>query len=697
MARKPVPLELSPEDAARPEAGVGPISWVLTKDDLAHLNAALATAADVVFDLETTGLDEHAVTGGESNGGVAARISLASFTVETDDVGDVEPTTYILPLSHPDSPWLGQWARVLAYAMQDAIAAARPLTGHNVKFDARWVYAHTGLDLSPFLAWDTQVSSHLLDENASTRLKERAPATFNVRRWDDHDLSYPGASEEVDLWELGEYAARDTYWTWRLKREHLDALFLTEDAPPPMDPEETMLARLGTLARRVAMPTVASLTRIEQNGMLLDVEWVRAEIARLEQVASEKMGEMLALYPDALAEAGLGKATPSTAATSKWFQAWSDAAVAAGDLRVTSLTPGGRPQWSKSVLTRQSRTGSEVAALVLAEREATKRLTYLRAWLGFVSPRTGAIHSTYHAGRVVTGRLSSSEPNMQQVTRALKPAFVPRDGHVLVELDYSQVELRVAAFVSRCEPMIAAFQRGEDLHRLLALRIVQDRETHRAAVEGRAPRVLTLDDVTPEDRQSGKSANFGLLYGMSPMGFLEYAHDAYGVELSVDEAERIHSLFFEMWDGMRQWHQRTVARVSRDGYVTSPIGRVRRLPGIWSPVDYLSQQAERNAINSPVQGFASDLMQMAAASIQGLLPGTTPVPGARLVGTVHDSIVGEFPADRWEEVSRACIERMTTALDPALRAMGCVLDVPLAVEATAGTRWGLYDVGVIEG
>lgn len=652
---------------------VGPVAWVTTAADQENLIEVLQTAEAVVFDLETTGLEEHAVTGGQANGGVAARIVLASYTLPLPGGG--EPTTYVVPLSHPDSPFLGTWKKVMTEHARAIVEAERPVIGHNVKFDCRWVFAHTGIDLSARVAggWDTRISSHLLDENASTRLKERAPDTFGVERWDDFDLTYPGAAEDVALFDLGEYAARDTYWTWRLYEEHRRRLYLSGAEVEPESPEEVTEARLGRVAVWVSMPTTSSLTRIEQRGLRMDIEWVKEELAQDTETNAALTQQIADRYP--MTE--FDRRQVSTAPTSKWFKAWTEAAVEAGDLRVAALTPNGAPQWSKAVLTRQAHAGSEAAQLVLDVRHHSKRAEYLRSWLTLVSP-DGMIHANYNAGSVLTGRLSSSSPNMQQITKALRPAFIPREGYVLADIDYSQIELRVSAFISRCQPMIEAFQRGEDLHTLLASHITGK----------------PLGEVTPQERQAGKSANFGLLYGMGALGFREYAEVAYGVSVSEEAAQEIHEGFFTLWDGMRDWHNRVIRRVHQTGYVTSPIGRVRRLPGIWDGNPQMVSFAERAAINSPVQGFASDLMQMAAASIQGLLPGSEPVPGAFPVATVHDSIVVEVRQEGWEETVKECIDRMLN-LHPVLQRMDCHLDVPLAAEATCGTRWGLDDLGVI--
>lgn len=667
------------------------ISWVVDHERLGLLISAIESCAEVVTDLETTGLDEHA-TGLSPNWPVAARVSMASFTLpQEDNPMDPNPPTYVLPLSHPDSPWSGQWARILSAVTSAIRQSGKPVTNQNLKFDVRWLTARTGVDISSQFAWDTQIGSHLLDENASTRLKERAPDTFGVERWDDHDLSTPGASEKVPLIELGEYAARDTYWTWRLavlQRTIMAVGMEGEGAPPPETSDEVESYRLGQLAVWCAMPQARTLTEVEQRGLLMDEVWVKSRIAENETIRDEEFKWLINRYADDLGEHDHEgdhdcrrcrlETEPSFAPTSLWFQAWTDLAVERGDLRVAELTPGGKPKWSKSVLTRHARNGKEVAEHLLNYRKAVKRLEFLNSWMDCQTPEH-TVHTTYNVGRVVTGRLSSNSPNVQQIEYALKPGFIPRPGYLIADLDYSQIELRVAAHVAQCEPMIEAYRQGRDLHRILA-----------ADVAG-----ISEEEVSGDQRQRGKAGNFGFLYGMSAAGFMTYALDSYDVLFTAEEAEEVRTTFFTTWDGLAQWHQRVINIARRDGQITSPIGRVRRVPHIWDGNDYMASEAERQAINSPVQGFASDLMQMSAASIHGNLPGFSRVPDVHIVGTVHDSIVVEVPEDDWQRATARCMRRMLD-LDPVLKRLGCSLTVPLAVEASVGSRWGLADVGVIK-
>lgn len=663
----------------------GPITWVWGKEDLKTLVKAIHASQKVVMDLETTGLDEYAEAGGDTNGGYPARIVLASLTLPSAERAAAgaydwrtfdgeQPMTYLVPLSHPASPLLGAWRKVMAIIGREINRSGKPFVNANIKFDARWVFAQTGVDLSDRIEWDTTVSSQLVDTEARTRLKIRAARDFGIEEWDDFDLGTPGAAERVDLIQLGEYAARDTYYTWKIEEEHRDQMFLTGD-DEPFDSDDIQMARLGKVATYVAMPTVRTLTKVEQRGFLLDVDWVHAKIVEMDGLRLRACEDILGLYGTAPAPAP-AKDGVTTAATSKWFQGFVAQAIEAGDLRVTARTDSGNAQWNKAVLIAQQRQGSPAADALLRHRDATKTLEFLRSWLELRDP-DNVIHATYNVGFVKTGRLSSSNPNVQQISARLKPAFIPRPGHVLLDLDYSQVELRVAAFVSRSAPMIEAFQRGDDLHRLLA-----------AKIAGKDP-----EEVTSMERKRAKAGNFGLLYGMSPGGFQTYAATAYDVSLTLAEAQAVHSAFFEMWDGMRQWHERSKRRAYERGYVTSPIGRTQWLSDLYSKSSFKASHAERNALNSPVQGFGSDLMQMAAASIMGTLPGY-PLPkveGAHVVATVHDEICIEVPEDRWQEILVECKRRMED-VNTFLRPLDCQMDVPIVAGPSAGTRWGVHDL-----
>lgn len=649
------------------------VAWIWDADDIDTVIREIHAHPFITFDIEGTGLDEHATEGGPTNGGVAARVALLQLTL-AKSLDDLDPVTWLIPLSHKGASLFPQWVSVLRRVAQAMLDSGADLTGHNVRFDCRWIFAATGVDLTPNIGWDTMVVEHLLDENTTTKLKVRAQRRFGVERWDDVDLSTPGAAERVPLLDLGMYGARDTYWTWRLRVAQQWDLWLApdQDADEWLEDEERTLLRLGSHAEFCVMPMVRNLAAVEQRGFRLDRDWVHSTLAECEEIVQRVSTELAALWdlPEEHADLAV-----SWAPTSNWFRAWTDEAVRLRRLRVDSMTGTGRPQWNSAVLKRQQREGNEVAGRLLELRQASKRAEFLRSWLELASPAS-RIHASYNVGRVSTGRLSSSDPNLQQVTKALKPAFVPDPGMLVVELDYSQIELRVAAFIARCQPMIDAYVRGDDLHRLMA-----------AQVTGKDP-----DDVTPEERQRGKAANFGLLYMQTPEGFQTYAETAYGVMLTLEQAYESYDAFFETWDGMAQWHQRVIHTLTRDGQIVSPLGRVRRLENALTGDPYLVSEAARQGCNAPVQSFASDVMQIVAAGIGGGFG--KPVPGVQMVSTVHDSIVVQVPADDWKRAVGQTMQRM---INPhrLLEPMGCFLDVPLAVEATVGTRWGKGDVAIV--
>lgn len=702
------------------------VRWVLTDDDLESLLHVLQAAPLVVLDLETTGLDEHARAGGDW--GVPARVSLASLTIPRGPYAfEGMADTWVIPLSHPAGPFANRWREVLTQ-IASAIKLQRiPLVNQHVKFDCRWIHATTGVDLSKLIIWDTAVSSHLLDENSSTKLKERAPATFGITRWDDFDLSTPGASERVPIFDLGMYAARDTYWTFALYVLHSEWMFL--DVPGtdleqfnPETPEDIENARLGLIAKYVAMPAVAALTALEQTGIVIDATWIREKIAVSESERDRLTEELTHWFDGSVESEELAVLLPpdsvSFAPTSNWFKSWIDLALRFGDLRIAELTPAGKPSWGKSVLARQARDGGSLAAEKLLElRSHVKQLEFLNSWqsLGVVHNIPGiveetTIHAQYNIGghaysRVQyhnagaapkTGRLSSSNPNMQQVTHDLRAAFIPRPGMVFVDLDYSQIELRVVAHIARCIPMIEAFKRGDDLHRLLATRLSGKPQS----------------EVTDPERKAGKAGNFGLVYGMSAEGFQNYADTAYGVSLTYDESVHFRKTFFDLWEGLLEWHNSSALRVARTGQVVSPLGRVRRLPSALSGNDRDVAAAVRAGINAPVQGMASDIMMIALASISGTLPRLSgrfsnspdsnslireyskPLDGVVPIASVHDSLVAEIPFMNWETPVRECLTRMLN-VGIVLEHLGCRFDVPLAVEAKIGTRWGLSDIGTM--
>lgn len=663
------------------------INWVDTPAQVEALARAIETPGTLcVFDCETTDLNpllRH------------SRMSMASWTLvrlnrRLEAVG--EPTNYVMGLSHPHSPFCTTWRPQLR-RLAEAMVAGGKVCGQNIPFDSRWTYAATGVDLSPAMVWDTALSSHLLDENAEASLKPRAQATFGVPRWDDCDFNAIGIeqrkiakklgipwetlpavlSERVPYYQLGVYAARDTYWTWRLMERHLAELGRSASAREELleirDREAVQYLRLGDYQHAVMIPALRVISRMQQRGMAMDKAWCEAQIEELADVSIEAFQALEEMRDDALdavsrtadLEPDLAK-TPNYEGSSGYFSAWAELMVRAKQLRVGATTATGKASWTKEVLGRQAAKGSVPAQRVLDYRQSTKQAQFIRSWDELVAA-DGAMHTTYNYYRTVTGRLSSKEPNMQQVTKALRPAFVAREGYVLVDADYSQIEMRGAAHVSGCQLMIDAFNRGDDTHKMMA-----------ASIAG-----IPLDKVTKEQRQGAKAANFGFLYGMGARKFVDYALDTYDVVFTEDEAIVVRQAFFSMWDGIAQWHQRTVAKAERDGFVVSPLGRVRRLPLIFSDDEYVRSEAGRQAINSPVQSFASDLTLLATVEIDRH-------PDIHPLALVHDSIVCEVPVKQAERLALHIAEVME-GIGEQTRKLGCTLTVPLVADVAIGRAW----------
>lgn len=679
------------------------IEWILTDRDLRRLIVDLGVMGRdareqtdpsesfwITLDIESTGLAEHAPD---------ARLVTLALTIATMD----DPhgcRNFVLPLSHPDGPFYPRWRSVATAVAAALLDAGLPLIGQNLRFDARWIFACTGIDLAGLIAWDTQLSSHLLDENRSASLKPRASETFGVERWDDFDFSraerertaeakliaggkpakmtetewrellcrHPRMlGERADFFDFGIYNVRDTYWTWALCVEHRRELALSaagRDQHEAEEPYERAMRRLGRFHERAGVAMVRSITEMEQTGWLLDQEWTRERLASQEAIAAQSyalLEEAISGGPESYEEEF--PSPRSYEPTSLWFAHWTQDLIRQGELRVMSATAKGKPSWTKAVLTKLARAGSEPAGILLRHRSATKQAQFLRSWLDLVCA-DGRIHPTYSYARVLTGRTSCSGPNLQQVTSELRPAFIASPGCLLIESDLSQIEMRTAAHISGCAPMIEAFRNGADLHRLMA-----------AQMTGKRP-----EDVSKQERQRAKAVNFGLLFMMGPQGLVGYADAAYDVLLSIEEAEAAHAAYFALWEGLGPWHMRCIAQATREGFIASPIGRIRRLPGMIGADAYEHARLGRQAVNAPVQSLASDILQLGVDKIR------SEIPQARLLGMVHDSVIVEAPAELAEKIA-AEVVRCMTSLDAELLSLGCRLDVPLAAEASVGRRW----------
>jgi len=340
-------------------------------------------------------------------------------------------------------------------------------------------------------------------------------------------------------------------------------------------------------------------------------------------------------------------------------------------LPIVERTPKHAPSTKESVLLALASKHKAVQALLKYRKWAKYLSTYLGPW----DQRRDAksrIHPSYRLTGTVTGRLSSSEPNLQQVPRDpyIRGIIGTQDGWRLVEADYSQVELRIAAMIANEKAMQRVLAMGEDLHL----------NTARA--------ILGKDEISKDERVIwGKHPNFGLVFGMKvgtvgkPGGYIGYCAQN-GIYLKQKQAEEVYRVFHETYPSLRTWHARQERLVHRNHQVHSPIGRVRHLPDVQSSNESVRAEAERQAINSPVQGFASDLCLLSAVRLGTTLDSRV----ARLVGSVHDSLLLEVREDMVEEV--VPIVRATMQdLNYIKRKFGTRITVPIVVDVEVGTHW----------
>ncbi len=472
--------------------------------------------------------------------------------------------------------------------------------------------------------WDTAVGAYLLDPGRT------AYDLFDLcRRFSGEGEGAPALAADPAAASLAERAAA--------------AARLLE----PMRAE--MEARgLGLLAREVEMPLVPVLAAMEEAG-------VRVDAAVLEELGGEfaaRIGELEAEIHRLVGEA---------------FNINSPQQLAHVLYERLGLPSGRRTKTGYStdaaVLTELAAV-HPVPRLVLEYRHLVKlQGTYVEGLRSLISPRDGRVHTTFHQTVTATGRLSSADPNLQNIPvrealgRRIRRAFVAEPGWVLVSADYSQIELRILAHMAGDEALIEAFRRGEDVHRATAARVF-----------GVAP-----DQVTEEMRSAAKMVNFGIAYGISDYGL------AQGLRIEQEEARGVIDSYFERFPGVRRYCRETIEQARRDGYVRTLFGRIRYLPDLHNRVPARRRFAERTAVNTPIQGTAADIIKMAMLRLARALAGQR--LRTRLVLQVHDELMVEAPAEEAPLAARLLVDAMEGAAS---------LAVPLVAEVKAGPNW--YDL-----
>lgn len=598
------------------------VALINTSSKLRALVRAGMKAEVNSYDVETTGLQEWIPGAG---------IVSISFTFETGQ-------SYVVPLWHSQSPWKN-WIKALHYLKPMLERDDCKYVAHNGKFDCRWL-AHFGVYVPQ--TFDTMLAAHMIDENRSKGLKPLAQVILGVDAWDiGEDVK---DAYNTPIKRLAVYNGKDTDYTLRLYHEFKRQL-----------KEEPRIARVFA---KLMMPASNALTKIEMVGLYADQHRIQV---RLKEARQRKHKIMRTLIKKHGAPGGINFNSPQQLA--KWLF---------GDLKLPMIeeTAKGAPSTKEAVLLKLGRL-HPAPALLIEYRLWTKRInTYLEPWLEAArADKRSRIHSTYKLFGTVTGRLSSEGPNLQQVPREpfMRTCLGAPPGWKFVEADFSQVELRIAAMLAGESRMLRAFNTGADIH------------TQTASELSGKP----ADSLTKEERKKGKSSNFALIYDVGPQTLLDYMWEKFQIEVSLEESQGIINRFFKLYPRFRPWHDRQRRLAARYGRVSSPIGRVRHLPDMRSSNPSVRAEAERQAINSPVQSCASDLMLLALIRLSDLLPARV----AWIVGTVHDAILFQVREDSVEAVA-PIIKEVMEDLSVVKKKFGCIITVPIEAEVKVSQFWG---------
>jgi DNA polymerase-1 len=599
---------------------VGEYETVLTTTALDKWIEQLTSADVFAFDTETDSLDY-----------MQANIVGVSFAVEPGRAAYV-------PVAHdyPGAP--DQLDR------DDVLQRLKPLLenpdrgkiGHHLKYDAH-VLANHGIDLKG-IANDTMLESYVLNSTATRHDMDSVALKYLGHQTTHYeDVAGKGAKQlsfnQVPLEEAAPYAAEDADITLRLHH----ALF----------PQLEATGRLLDVYRDIEIPLVPILEQIEHVGVLLDVDMLKRQSHEFAQ-------QMQKLEEKAYMAAG----GPFNLGSPKQLQ---EILFERLEIPVVRKTPKGQPSTAEDVLQELAEKGHELPELILAYRTLAKlKSTYTDKLPGEVDRDTGRVHTSYHQSVAATGRLSSSNPNLQNIPirtsegRRIRQAFIPRPGFKLLAADYSQIELRIMAHLSGDAGLLDAFHADADIHRATAAEVFET-----------APA-----DVSGDQRRSAKAINFGLIYGMSAFGLARQL----GIERGA--AQQYVDLYFDRYPGVRDYMERTREQARDSGFVETVFGRRLYLPEIRSKNPQRRQYAERSAINAPMQGTAADIIKLAMIGVDGWL--REQQSDTCIIMQVHDELVFEVPENELSEMSGSLSARMSEAAS---------LAVPLKVDTGIGDNW----------
>lgn len=608
-------------------AGKTTVKSIRTRGQLRWLRDHLAAAREITFDVE--------------NGPVVNKQYLPpwhrDFFLVSCSFSTEEGTSYVLPLVHRDTPWRSPRAalRFLKPVLEDP---SKKYIAHNGKTDVLKVASWAGVFIPQ--TFDTMLSTHILDEN---RLKGLKPLSEIELGSDGYDLD---KEKKADLYnqpwrQVAIYNGKDTDYEHRLYHQHRKEL---------QKPENARAARLFT---KLMMPASNMLAQVEANGVWMDPERLDE---RYQQTIRQLARTKRFLTQRAGAPAGINLNSPQQVAA--WLF---------GGLGLTPVfinKKSGSPSTNEATILRLARENKSVRALLVYRQWAKYESTYLRRWLHERDPNS-RFHPQFKPAGTVTGRLSG---DFQQVPRNpfIRSIVGAPPGWLIVKADYSQIELRIAAMLADERNMLRVFHQGGDIHLATAVAITRKRP----------------QDITKEERKKAKAVNFGFLYGMGWQKFVAYAFENYGVVVSDDEARAARSGYFDMWPALLPWHDRQRRLVHRYHHVVSPVGRTRHLPDVESRDRGVRAEAERQAINSPVQSCASDLMLDAMCTLHSELPSRK----AFIIATIHDEILFQVRED-WVDNACRLIKSTMEDMSRVKRKYGADITVPIVAELEVGQHW----------
>ena len=593
---------------------------ILTEDELNTWLDKLKKADLFAFDTETTSVNY-----------IEAELVGFSFAVKAGEAA-------YLPFGHdyPDAPEQLTKAQVLAAFKPILEDESIKKVGQHLKYDKN-VLANEQITLRG-IAYDTMLESYVFNSNAGRHdMDSIAQRILEIKTIHFEDIAGKGAKQltfnQIALEQAAPYAAEDADITLRLHQ----ALW----------PKLQKSDQLAQLLTNIEVPLASVLADMEQTGVLIDAQQLKLQSNQLAE-------QIIAIEKSVHELAGESFNLGST----KQLQ---HILYEKLGLPVLKKTPKGAPSTAEEVLLDLAQD-YELPKLLINYRGLTKlKNTYTDKLPKMVSHRTGRLHTSYHQAVTATGRLSSTDPNLQNIPiktdegRRVRKAFVAPTGFKIVAADYSQIELRIMAHLSGDKGLLHAFAEGKDIHKATAAEVF----------------AVDLDQVTTEQRRSAKAINFGLIYGMSAFGLAKQLH------IGRNEAQKYMDLYFERYPGVLTYMETTREQAKAQGYVETVFGRRLYLPEINARNATRRKAAERAAINAPMQGTAADIIKQAMLSVHNWLQQINK-QDIRMIMQVHDELVFEVAQDKVADYTAKINQLMEQAVS---------LDVPLLVEAGIGDTW----------